>query len=87
MGYVPQLPTRHLADMHWSGMTQLDDHDTMLFEPDGWVGSRKEGRYDGYLWSHGLDYHWALRDFFTLSGRAPVPPRYSLGIWFTRFRQ
>ena len=57
----------------------------MLFTEDGWVASRIEGRYDGYLFAHGYDYRWALRDFFAISGRAPAPPRFTLGVWYTRF--
>ena len=68
-----------------AGITWMDDSTSMLLEKDGWIGTRTPGRVDGYLFCHGREYKWALIDFFTLSGKPPVPPRFTLGNWYTRF--
>ena len=42
-------------------------------------------RLDWYLFAAGLDYKAALSDLAALSGPQPIPPRYALGIWFSRW--
>eukprot|EP00392_Amoebophrya_sp_AT5.2_P000689 g690.t1 len=40
---------------------------------------------DLYLFAYGRDFAGALSAFRTLSGAAPMPPRYAFGVWFTRW--
>lgn len=40
---------------------------------------------DWYFFGHGRDYAGALADFAKLSGEIPVPPRYALGVWWSRY--
>ncbi|MGP1347830.1 MAG: TIM-barrel domain-containing protein [Phycisphaerales bacterium] len=40
---------------------------------------------DWYFFAHGRDYPAALADFARLSGNIPVPPRYALGVWWSRY--
>lgn len=40
---------------------------------------------DWYFFGHGRDYAAALNDFALVSGRIPVPPRYALGVWWSRY--
>ena len=40
---------------------------------------------DLYLLGHGHDYKAAIRDFTRLSGSIPLPPRYTFGVFFSRY--
>jgi alpha-glucosidase (family GH31 glycosyl hydrolase) len=72
--------------MNRNGYGVIDDSDTMLFENDGWVGPRKDGkRIDGYIFSYANDYREALKAFYDLSGKPPLLPRWSLGNWWSRY--
>jgi alpha-glucosidase (family GH31 glycosyl hydrolase) len=54
---------------------------------DGWVRTRDEDpeARDWYLLAYGCDYRAALRAFTTLSGPVPIPRRYLLGSWYSRY--
>jgi hypothetical protein len=59
----------------------------MLFTSDGFVTARKQdaGRSDIYVFGYGSDHREALRAFYTVSGKAPVIPRWAFGNWWSRF--
>ena len=40
---------------------------------------------DLYLFGHGHDYTGAIQDFTRLSGDIPLPPRYTFGVFFSRY--
>ena len=40
---------------------------------------------DLYLFGHGHDYTAAMQDFTKLSGDIPLPPRYTFGVFFSRY--
>jgi alpha-glucosidase (family GH31 glycosyl hydrolase) len=69
------------------GVTALDDSDSFLFEADGWVGSRRPGRLDLYVFCYGRDYGAALRALYAVSGAQPVLPRWALGNWWSRYHR
>lgn len=75
------------------GWTLVDDSQRHLFQPDSsawgeWVAARPEGeRQDLYLFAYGHDYKQALADYSLIAGRAPIPPRYTLGYWWSRYWQ
>lgn len=51
-----------------------------------WYKLRPAGaRSDWYFLGYGHDYKAALADFRTVSGPVPLPPRWSLGSWWTRY--
>ena len=53
---------------------------------DGWVAQRPEGdRLDWYLFAYGHDYTAALGDFVKIAGRIPLPPKYTLDYWWSRY--
>lgn len=69
-----------------AGFAVIDDSASMLFEPDGWVGTRRPGeRVDGYLFAYGLDYRAAVRALYAVSGDQPLLPRWALGNWWSRY--
>ncbi|MBL0927731.1 MAG: DUF5110 domain-containing protein [Phycisphaerales bacterium] len=73
------------------GWVVVDDSDRLLFTADErrWAAARPKGSEDGaidwYLFAHGRDYQAALRDFTSVAGRIPLPPRYVFGSWWSRY--
>lgn len=69
-----------------SGYFFLNDSEgAVLDEEDFPVERQRPGSQDWYFFGYGLDYKQALADFRLLSGPAPMPPRKSLGIMFSRW--
>lgn len=51
-----------------------------------WVAARPAGtRQDLYLLMHGRNYREALAEASAIFGRQPLPPRFTLGYWWSRF--
>ena len=51
-----------------------------------WVASREAGdRMDLYIFAYGHDYKAALADFTKVAGKIPLPPKYTLGYWWSRY--
>ncbi|KAK8071928.1 glycoside hydrolase [Apiospora saccharicola] len=68
------------------GYSVLDDSESMLFDGQGFVTTRRPGdRIDGYLFCYGHDYQGAMASFYAISGRQPVVPRWCLGNWWSRY--
>lgn len=73
-----------------SGFAIIDDSESMLFDGNGRVASRRprglaKERIDGYLFAYGYDYKAALEAFYAVSGKQPIIPRWALGNWWSRF--
>jgi alpha-glucosidase (family GH31 glycosyl hydrolase) len=67
------------------GWYLLDDSKTPLLT-DTWVRSRPEySGTDWYLFGYGHDYKAALGSMIAIGGPAPMPRRYTMGIWFSRY--
>ena len=43
--------------------------------------------YDWYFFGYGHEYKKALGDFIKVAGRIPMPPRYILGYWYSKYQQ
>ncbi len=69
----------------WFGYSVLDDGKSQVLLEDGWIEPRKKGVEDLYFFGYGHDYKEALKDFYHLSGKTPMLPRYALGNWWSRF--
>ncbi len=75
------------------GWTVVDDTRRHVLKPDSsewgeWVEVAREGnRQDLYLFAHGHDYKQALADYQKIAGRAPLPPKYTFGYWWSRYWQ
>ena len=51
-----------------------------------WVEARGDGeRQDLYFFGYGHDYRTALADFTRISGKIPLPPKYTFGYWWCRY--
>lgn len=71
--------------MSRGGYTVMDDSRSLLLEADGQVTPREDGGLDLYFFGYGHDYLECLKDFYRLSGPAPLLPRYALGNWWSRY--
>lgn len=67
-----------------SGVAVLTDESLFLKE-DGTIAPRALGREDIYIFAYGTDYRGALKDYYRLTGRVPLIPRYALGNWWSRY--
>ena len=74
-----------------SGWAVVDDSDNIVLDQHPaaacpWVTPRHDGkRQDIYLLAHGHDYRAALREAAQVFGQQPLPPRYTLGYWYSRY--
>ena len=70
-----------------NGIAVVDDSRAFVLETNGWVQPRAEGCIDLYVFAYGRDYRRCLKDFYRLTGPAPLLPRYALGNWWSRFHR
>src|SRR5262249_20784875 len=67
------------------GWYLLDDSQRHLLTED-WVVSRpKDSGIDWYLFGYGLDYKAALKAMTRIGGVVPMPRKYALGVWYSRY--
>ncbi|MBI2931235.1 MAG: DUF5110 domain-containing protein [Planctomycetes bacterium] len=67
------------------GWYVLDDSTRHLLTED-WVRVRPEGAgTDWYLFGYGADYKAALRALTAIGGSVPMPRKYALGAWYSRY--
>lgn len=71
--------------MSTDGHSFFDDSETALFGEDGTFCSRRPGTIDVYYVCCQRDYADTLKDFYTITGRPPMLPRYALGNWWSRW--
>lgn len=75
------------------GWTLIDDSKNHILNPvdnhwGEWVAVRPDSlSQDWYLFAYGHDYTDALRDYQKVAGRAPLPPLYTFGYWWSRYWQ
>lgn len=70
------------------GWVVVDDSERPTFDESDWpwvmprpVGERK----DLYFFGYGHDFKTALYDFTRIAGKIPMPPRFALGFWWSRY--
>lgn len=71
-------------------VTVLDDSNSLIICDDGSIQPRNEKVIDQYLFCYGdseklFDYKACLKDFYTLTGKTPLLPRFALGNWWSRY--
>ena len=67
------------------GTSVLDDSKSLVIKPDGSVVPRQKCS-DRYWFAYGNDYLGQLKDFYALTGKVPLIPKYALGNWWSRYR-
>lgn len=68
-----------------SGFSAFDDSESMVFDEEGDFKPHAEGHTDVYFLVYGRDYLGCLKDFYKLSGKTPLLPRFALGNWWSRY--
>ncbi len=72
-----------------SGWSLIDDSKNIVIDMVNnrkWVAPRPAGKcQDWYLAAYGHDYKTALADAAKIFGGQPLPPRYALGYWWSRY--
>lgn len=66
------------------GFVSIDDSDSLIFNKDGSMGRRSDNRIDTYVFLYRKDFGFCLRDYFKLTGKPALIPRYSLGVWWNK---
>lgn len=80
-----EIPLKNGIQSRLQGYSVIDDSASPLIESDGTIKSRDEKEIDIYFFGYGLAYQEALDDYFALTGKPPMLPRYALGNWWSRF--
>jgi alpha-glucosidase (family GH31 glycosyl hydrolase) len=65
------------------GFVSIDDSKSYILKEDGTLEPRKKGM-DIYLFAYRRDFGLCLKDYFDLTGKPPLIPRYALGNWWSR---
>ena len=69
-----------------SGWFLWDDSQSNLFDSTNWVQPRTNAEHqDWYFFGYGHDYKKELKDYTTVAGKIPMPPRYAFGYWWSRY--
>lgn len=70
------------------GWHVVDDSRSFLFDDSAWAWVKPRACADCqdlYFFGYGHDYKSALGDYARIAGREPMPPRYALGYWWSRY--
>ena len=66
------------------GFISIDDSKTDVILENGEIQKREQNCIDIYLFMYNKDYFFCLNDYFSLTGKAPLLPRYALGNWYSK---
>lgn len=66
------------------GFASLDDSASYVANEQGYFVPRTNKVIDFYLFVYRKDFGLCLKDYFMLTGKPPLLPRYALGIWWSR---
>ena len=66
------------------GFVSIDDANSLIFNADGSLGKRSDKRIDTYVFLYRKDFGFCLRDYFKLTGKPSLIPRYTLGVWWNK---
>lgn len=66
------------------GFVSIDDSNTLIYNKDGSLGKRSDKRIDTYVFLYRKDFGFCLRDYFKLTGKPALLPRYALGVWWNK---
>lgn len=68
-----------------AGLAILDDSDSFVLDENNNPEPRKQPEEDLYFFGYGRSYLEAIQDFYKLTGKTPLLPRYALGNWWSRY--
>ncbi len=79
-GKIPLLKGLFSSD----GFVSVDDSKSLIFDEEGTLSKNPDERVDTYIFFYRKDFGYCLRDYFSLTGKPPMIPRYALGVWWHR---
>ncbi len=71
--------------MSRNGFSVYDDSTSLVFSEEFWLTQRGYKCKDLYFFGYGRDYLTCLSDFYKVSGKTPMIPRFILGNWWSRY--
>ena len=66
------------------GFASIDDSDSLIYDSEGFLKRQENKHTDIYLFMYRRDFGLCLKDYFELTGKPALIPRYALGIWWNR---
>lgn len=69
-----------------NGVALLNDSKTLVIDENAQIVPRNAREKDIYYFAYGYEYREAVKDFFKLTGHAPLVPRFALGNWWSRYK-
>lgn len=66
------------------GFASIDDSNSKVFNEDGTVSEKDNKNVDIYLFMYLKDFALCLKDYYGITGKPALIPRYSLGNWWSR---
>ena len=69
------------------GYSILDDSASYVINENGELSAREGAEKDLYFFGYGFQYKQCIKDFFRLTGKVPMLPRYAFGNWWSRFHR
>ncbi len=66
------------------GFVSIDDSNGFIFTEDGFFKKNLEDCVDTYVFIYKDDFEVCLKDYFELTGKPTLIPRYALGNWWTK---
>lgn len=72
--------------MSKNGVYIYDDSASLLINENGNIVPRHFQEEDLYIFAYGTNYIKCLSDFYQLTGKTPLIPRFALGNWWSRYR-
>lgn len=70
------------------GWVMIDDSKRPVFDESDWpwVQPRSEQPHqDFYFFAYAYDYKAAMKDFISIAGKIPIPPKFAFGSWWSRY--
>ena len=69
------------------GFASIDESNSLIFNEDGVLVPKEIKTTDIYVFSYANDFKGCLEDYFELTGKPELIPRYALGIWWSKNKE
>jgi alpha-glucosidase (family GH31 glycosyl hydrolase) len=68
-----------------NGYAVINDSESLVFNEHCWLTPREEPVVDMYFFGYGTDYLDSIKEYYQITGKTPMIPRYILGNWWSRY--
>ncbi len=69
-----------------NGVAVFDDSNSLIITSEGDIQPRNFCEKDNYYFAFGYDYRDAIKTLFSLTGKPPLIPKFTLGNWWSRYK-